>query len=122
MSIPNLFHKIKSKMNIDKEALLYLFIIIIVGISSFGLGLLFANFTPNKDKNVAIAKTEDILNNQAKIEGESREKAYVASKNGKMYYKIGCAGAKRINPENEVWFSTKEDAEKSGFVLSTTCK
>jgi len=132
MSIPNIFDKIKSKTGIDKVTILYLFIIIGVGISSFGLGRLSLNDRSGGDKNVdlAITEEENLLNNQnvnnSRIlttpSTRSEEKRYVASKNGKMYYSLGCSGAKRIKPENEVWFSTKEDAEKSGFVLSSTCK
>jgi hypothetical protein len=40
----------------------------------------------------------------------------------KCIIRLGCSGANRIKPENEIWFSTKEEAEKSGFTLSTTCK
>jgi len=132
MSIPNIFDKIKSKIGIDKVTILYLFIIIGVGISSFGLGRLSLSNSSDGDgdANLAIIEEVDLLNDQnidnSKIlttpSMQQGEKRYVASKNGKMYYSLGCSGAKRIKPENEVWFSTKEDAEKSGFTLSSTCK
>ena len=53
---------------------------------------------------------------------EIKERRYVASKNGKMYYPLGCASAKRIKPENEVWFSTENEAIKSGYTKSSMCK
>jgi hypothetical protein len=41
--------------------------------------------------------------------------AYVGSKNGTKYYTPGCPGAKRIKPENYVWFQTSEDATLQGY-------
>lgn len=129
MSINDFMNKIKEKMDIDKTTFLYLFIIVGVGIGSFGLGRISVNNNPNKDTNIVIEQTEGLSeNNDTKDtniptnQTQSAERVYVASKNGKMYYTIGCGGAKRIKPENEVWFSTKEEAEKSGYTLSSTCK
>ena len=127
MSIPNLFHKIKSKIDIDKVAFMYLFIIVGVGIGSFGLGRLStydtyglngSNLGLNSTNNAPV-KEDLIAPKEVFSQGEKR---YVASKNGKMYYSIGCSGAKRINPENEVWFGTASDAEKSGFTRASSCK
>jgi hypothetical protein len=129
MSINDFMNKIKEKIDIDKMTVLYLFIIVGVGIGSFGLGRISVNNNPNKDTNIAIKQTEGLPENKdtkdtniPTSQTQTAERVYVASKNGKMYYTIGCGGAKRIKPENEVWFSTKEDAEKSGYTLSLTCK
>jgi len=56
------------------------------------------------------------------INNNSKEKRYVASKNGKLYYSLGCSGAKRISEKNKIWFATSEEAEKSGFTFSSSCK
>jgi hypothetical protein len=130
MSIHNLFDKIKSKFGIDNTTILYLCIIVGVGVSSFGLGRLSVN-----NRVVGTDNTSQLRSNQSLLENSKndlveisiqsegqREKRYVASKNGKMYYSLGCSGAKRIKPENEVWFSTSEEAEKSGYQLSLMCK
>ncbi len=47
--------------------------------------------------------------------------AYVGSVNGTKYYPIGCSGASRIKPENQILFATMEEAEGSGYTQSTTC-
>jgi hypothetical protein len=130
MSISDLIHKIKSKTGIDKVTFVYLCIIVGVAVGSFGLGRLSLDNNTNESDNIIIEEEENSLVNQNENNGvvsttqpiQSGEKKYVASKNGKMYYSIGCSGAKRIKPENEVWFSTTEDAEKSGYALSSTCK
>lgn len=133
MSIPNIFHKIKSKTHIDKATIIYLLIIVGVGIGSFGLGKLSGQ---NKDTTGINTPTEqqsffnnNTLNSGAVksenaniIDTNQREKRFVASKNGKMYYIVGCSGASRIKEENQVWFSSESDAQKSGYKLSTTCK
>ena len=131
MSIHNLFDKIKSKFGIDNTTILYLCIIVGVGISSFGLGRLSVNDRIVKGNDIRVLNDNQSLsgdqnnslseNSITQSEGQ-REKRYVASKNGKMYYSLGCSGAKRIKPENEVWFSTSEEAEKSGYQLSSMCK
>lgn len=123
MSINDFMNKIKVKLGIDKVDILYLFIIIGVGICSFFLGKL-SNINEVKGVNVnrGIIEQIDISNNKNTENTEIKGKNFVASKNGKMYYSLGCSGAKRIKPENEIWFSTKEEAEKSGYSLSTTCK
>ena len=126
-------HKIKGNTGIDKTTILYLCIIVGVGISSFGLGRFSAIQNEVKDDDIRIEGQGEMINNQNQIEGikeesslsepiVSREKRYVASKNGKMYYSLGCSGANRIKKENEVWFGSKEDAEKSGYTFSTSCK
>jgi len=129
MSIPDFINKIKRKTNIDKSTVLFLFIIIGVALCSFGLGRFSMknNFNSNlqsssigKIDNLKIINRLDDNNNIPLKEVEV--KRYVASKNGKMYYSLGCSGAKRIKKENEVWFSNEIDAEKSGYKKSSTCK
>jgi len=133
MSISDLMYKIKStfrSVDIDKVTLVYLCIIVGVGIGSFGLGRLSVDDNSNDSGSIIITENKDSLLSQDKNNYDnsviqpisSAERRYVASKNGKMYYPLGCSGAKRIKPENEVWFSTAEDAEKSGYTLSVTCK
>jgi hypothetical protein len=126
MSIPNLYNKIKSYIAIDKSQILYFLVIIGVGISSFGLGRLSAVSKENQSKNLPADSyilgntiTQNEINDMNA--NQMGEKKYVASKNGKIYYSAGCSGAKRIKPENEVWFGSKEDAEKSGYKPSTSC-
>ncbi len=131
MSIPNIIYKIKRKSGIDINSIMFLLIIVGVGIGSFGLGRMSVNTTisegvnnesniSEKDKNIENISDDGIIISAVPLI-QTREKRYVASKNGKIYYSIGCSGISRIKLENQIWFSTKEDAEKSGYTLSTTC-
>ncbi len=40
---------------------------------------------------------------------------YMGSKNSTKYYLPTCSAAKRIKPENYIWFSTEEDARLQGY-------
>ncbi len=48
--------------------------------------------------------------------------AYVGSKNGTKYHLPWCGSAKLIKEENRVWFASKEEAEKAGYIPASTCK
>lgn len=124
MSIPNLLNKIKSKISIDNKTLLMIAVIVLVGFSSFMLGRLTEE--GENDPILIENNTEKIDYNQEKSYNERsvmiENKKFVASKNGTKYYSLGCSGASRIKPENQVWFKDREDAEKSGFTFSSTCK
>lgn len=56
---------------------------------------------------------------EAKV-GEE-DKNFVASISGTKYHLPTCSGAKRIKEENKIWFSTKEDAELSGYDPAGNC-
>lgn len=47
---------------------------------------------------------------------------YVASKNSEVYHVISASASSRIKPENRVYFTSKEEAEKKGFRPGTDVK
>jgi micrococcal nuclease len=47
---------------------------------------------------------------------------YVGSINSDKYHNPSCQWAGKIKPENEIWFSTKDDAEGAGYVPCKVCK
>lgn len=133
MSINDFTNKIKNKLDIDTFTIMCLFIIVGVGIGSFGLGRLSVlNNRNNQNDEVKIVDTRDQQASVAKIDSNSiinntiedniNEKKYVASKNGKLYYSIGCSGAKRIAEKNKIWFANESDAKKAGYEFSSSCK
>lgn len=130
MSIPNILNKIKGQVTIDTTTIMYLCIIILVGISSFGLGRLSVQNFSSDDKGIVIKGSSPNISPEIKESSpyttlnsvNINPHNYVASKNGKLYYSAECSGAKRIKPENQVWFESSIDAEKSGYQLSKSCK
>ena len=134
MIINDFINKIKDKLRIDTFTIMCLLVIIGVGIASFGLGRLSAihNSSLKEDDQIKIIDMNNELvptsnNNLNSLNTNTvgditKEKRYVASKNGKLYYSVGCSGAKRISENNMIWFSTSEEAKKSGYEFSSSCK
>ena len=132
MIINNFFNKIKSKYSIDNITIIYLFVVIGVGVSSFLLGRFSVIKAPNVKNNISIINKKEesalFVNNSFEQKNittnykQVKEKRYLASKNGKLYYPILCNGAKRIIEKNRVWFESKLEAEKLGYILSPNCK
>lgn len=47
---------------------------------------------------------------------------YVGSVNSNKYHKPSCRWAKKIKPQNEVWFRDEEDAKRHRYVPCKVCK
>ncbi|OGJ01712.1 hypothetical protein A3I95_00335 [Candidatus Nomurabacteria bacterium RIFCSPLOWO2_02_FULL_44_12] len=128
--------KIKPKITnwIESETgkdILVILIVILVGLGSFELGRL------SKGVNSGGLKVEYPEGEQAQNQAASgisafeyaktqvvpnnAQKAFFASSRGSKYYPVGCAGGKSIKQENRVYFSTKTDAERAGYELSSSC-
>ena len=133
MSINDFTDKIKGKIGLDVNTLVCLCIMVLVGFASFGLGRL--SMLNNVDKsnfkleNESTSLVKEEIGNSILAEKDNaldpsltKKRMYVASKNGKLYYSLGCSGAKRISTKNEIWFATSSEAEKAGFTLSASCK
>lgn len=125
MSIPNIFNKIKGLGAIDKTTILYVFIVIGVGVGSFGLGRLSVinttKLTGDKVSVVSGPLSSKISQSRVATSNNNSPSSlgFVASKNGKLYYTPSCAGAKRIKEENKVWFTSTEEAKNAGYSPSS---
>lgn len=126
-------NKIKGQIGIDGTTSLCLLVLILVGVGSFGLGRFSMSEIDGNNKlildnkNISIVKEEigegdNALGTIEKIEGTQKEKMYVASKNGKLYYTLNCSGASRISEKNRIWFASSSDAERAGYEFSSSCK
>ena len=117
--------------------ILVVLIVILVGLGSFELGRLSKDNSSSgikieyPDQNSsqpgsAISAVEylNILqNDKMSITGNLNpsSKAFFASNKGTKYYSIGCSAGKSIKQENRVYFMTKEEAERAGYELSSSC-
>jgi hypothetical protein len=97
-------NKIKS---VSKKDLFCVFLLILVSTSSFAIDRL----------SYLESQREKILfeNNNKKIEW------FVASKTGSRYFFPWCGGAMNIKEENKVWFFSRIEAEKNGFLPAENC-
>ncbi|MEK7453194.1 MAG: hypothetical protein AAB614_03090 [Patescibacteria group bacterium] len=140
-------NKIKKWVLENKERGILFIQFVLVGAIFFGLGTLYEGNRILSQKSLIIGKNEQILStisqfntkiNGLKEENNSTAKNYlktvslsqkdlngdknfqfVASKNGKTYYRISCSN--RIKDENKIYFETEENAKKSGLIRSKTC-
>ena len=55
-------------------------------------------------------KAPSVLTGQASAKG-----LFVVSRGGKKYHWPWCSWAKKIKPENQVWFNSEAEAQKAGY-------
>ena len=51
----------------------------------------------------------------------SEQKVFVGSIKSNKYHYPDCTWAEKIKPENEIWFSSAEDARAHGYVPCKVC-
>lgn len=109
-------------------AVLLPLIVVLVALAAFGLGRLsvleeqkgtITIYAPNE---AAVGRTIAKPTAPAPEKAAIVEKNFVASLNGTKYYAATCAGAARIKPENQTWFTTAADAEAAGYTKAANCQ
>ncbi len=117
----------------DREvatALLFSGIVVLVGISAFGLGRLTAIeghktrpviYTPTVPSERATPTPVSEKNTPKEKSTTSPAHTLVGSKNGTKYYPAACPGAARIKVANQVWFASVADAVAAGYTPASGC-
>ena len=120
MSIGARIQDIWLKVKLGAEAALgewgMILIILLVALSSFGLGRLSASEAPKSAISIGQAPVEALPRGMA-VGG-----LIVASRTGAVYYYPWCGGATNIKPENQIWFKTEDAAKAAGYVAAKNCK
>ena len=120
-------HFIESERGKD---IIIVIIVILVGLGSFGLGRLSKNAPNNglkieyrnQEGNITKATESPQFSPQtSKVEINTNGKAFFASNRGTKYYPLGCNAGKTIKMENRIYFSSSEEAQRSGYTPSTSC-
>jgi hypothetical protein len=134
-SISYSMKKIKGFIDSNKgKDILTVLIVILVGLGSFQMGKLSQKNTIESPKiDFTGLNTNQTTSNTAKIENNDVSKPIIentkktgpgeffGSNKGTKYYSITCSAGKIIKEENRIYFSSKEDAENAGYVLSNSC-
>ncbi len=128
-SIQHLQDKIKGFGPYENSLILQVFIVVFVAIGSFFLGRLSLGNLNNDKVSITNVKNESVDSNLNYYKKASVAKdtsihtngMYVASKNGKLYYRVGCGASSRIKEENKVFFDSMDDAISAGFEGSDSC-
>ena len=85
-------------------------VVVLVGLSAFGLGRLSVTWLPAAAPVPASAKVVS-----------AEEGNYVASKTGTRYYLPSCAGVSNIKEENRVYFVSVAQARAAGYTAAANC-
>ena len=120
------------KRFISDDVTFYGLLLLLVGLTSFGLGRWSMVDIKTGQQRASIvysevysgvetAADEDAFASSPAAAQTSTGK-YVASKNGSKYHLPWCPGAQQMKEENKVWFSSKEEAEAAGYTPAGNCK
>ncbi|KKT20091.1 MAG: hypothetical protein UW02_C0001G0004 [Candidatus Nomurabacteria bacterium GW2011_GWB1_43_7] len=130
--------KIKQFLESKKgKDILIVLIIILVSLGSFELGRLSKEAsssgikieyatqgqeqTPNQANAVSATENTNPAAVPSPTPKNSEENYFFASNRGNKYYPAACSAGKNIKQENRVYFATREEAEKAGYELSSSC-
>lgn len=125
----NKISQIKNWVKDNQADIILVIGIILIALISFGLGRLTAPKIvkepvvieePVSNQSAAISSQLTATSSEEEInitsQATSSEKdIIVASKYGKKYHWPWCTWAKKIKPENQVWFKSEEEAKKAGY-------
>jgi hypothetical protein len=127
-SIQEMYDKFKTL--VQNDGFFYGVLVVLIAVSSFGLGRLSQVEIAQKTPQTPIQLTQNAAaiesvgpkasssNSVGRLEGGS----FVASKNGTKYHLLTCPGAKQIKQENKIFFDSQEEAEKAGYSKAGNCK
>ena len=91
-------------------------VIVLVSLSSFGLGRI----------SVLVGSRPPVMVCQApkleKPRGIYPGGQFVAKRGGDVYYLPWCGGAQKIPQNEQVWFATVAAAEKAGYAPASNCR
>ena len=113
------------KGSLGSRELFPILLVLVVGTASFGLGRLAERAAVPLEalQSAAVMGREELAAPGTRSEANLPPAAgYVASRNGTKYHLPWCSGAARILPENQVWFSTEEEAAAAGYEPAANCQ
>ena len=106
------------------DTFFYTLVVLLVGVTSFGLGRS-ASFTDSPVEEPASITMTEVTpvasSGLATATDASRIGQFVASKNGSKYHFPWCPGAQQMKEENKIWFDSKEIAQAQGYAPAANC-
>ena len=107
--------QIKDKTEDWAQESFFVFIVLFVGISAFGLGVL----SNDEETRPAVRLLEREMNVATPIPIGGM---VVASRKGSKYHFPWCSGARTMSEGNKMWFNSIEEAKSAGFMPAGNCK
>jgi hypothetical protein len=93
--------------------------IVLVALISFGVGRLTAlpeNKEPIVIQQSTAAIQQSLSGDFKKIDQRAESGKFVGSVESNKYHWPDCPWAKKITPENQVWFSSEAEAQSAGYI------
>lgn len=115
-TIQDMARRCKASLSAGVEDFGYAAIVLLVGVSAFGLGRISA--LEAAMPAVAILKAPALAQPQGMAPGG----LVVASRSGSVYYFPWCGGAGNIATQNQRWFKSEEAARTAGYRPAKNCK
>jgi hypothetical protein len=69
----------------------------------------------------AIDVSHPSLDHSSDAVSQAHERVFVGSIKSNKYHYPSCQWAKKIKPENEIWFSSSQDARNQGYIACKVC-
>ncbi|MBU1255290.1 hypothetical protein KKE74_00845 [Patescibacteria group bacterium] len=93
--------------------------IILVALISFGIGYLIASQIENQsiiihNPSFNSASIQESLPKESK--DALKQEKFIGSVNSNKYHWPDCPFAKRISEENQIWFSSEQEAQDAGYI------
>jgi len=113
-----MLYQIKKFVNKREPEIILTIGIVLTALISFGIGRLSAPLSNNGPiviKTPLTASIQQSLSTINQKEQKTIEGKFIGSVNGGKYHWPNCSHAKRISPENQIWFSSEEEAQKAGY-------
>ena len=97
--------------------------VVLISLVSFGAGRLTATVALAPEPIIVEKANQptDAVTEENTRTSNQKKGALVARINGTKYYLPDCSGAKRINEENKIWFSSQEEAKDMGYEPASNC-
>lgn len=114
----------KFKRLFEDDSFFFSVVIVLVAVSSFGLGRLSLGTQAQSHaaSPVLLRQETELSRADSQSQGEGTEtQAYVASKNGVRYHALWCPGAQQIKEANRIYFASTHDAEAAGYTPAQNC-
>ena len=98
--------------------------VVLVALTSFGIGYLIASQTENQSiiiQNPSNVYSASINQSSVPLQNEIKKQttgqgSFVGSVNSNKYHWSDCSFAKRISEENQIWFSSEQEAQNAGYI------
>lgn len=123
------------KVFVSDDGLFYSVLIVLIGVTAFGLGRWSVDGEPQSNQPASIIfssdnntlsensspETKNVVSGASDVGSVTTAGMYVGSKNSDKYHLPHCSGAQRIKESNKVWFASKEEAEAAGYTPAGNC-